>query len=154
MKRGGNAKVGANGYIWFFGTPLLRYFHRAASRGGAVVAEVLGGAFEGALISDFYAAYNTYSGPHQRCWADLLRDVRDLRVAHPDDVGVATWPDALHALYQEATRQAALARPEAAPRATPWSANWPRCVGRFGRSTAPRPRQPAAAASTRSSTSC
>ncbi len=102
---------GANGYVWFFGTPELRYFHRAASRGGAVVAEVLGEAFEGALVSDFYAAYNTYVGPHQRCWAHLLRDVHDLRVAHPDDVGVAAWADAVHAFYQEATRQAGLDRP-------------------------------------------
>ena len=105
---------GANGYVWFFGTPDLRYFHRDASRGGAVVAEVLGDAFAGALVSDFYAGYNTYSGPHQRCWAHLLRDVHDLRLAHPDDSGVAAWAAALHALYQEAKRQAATAQPDAA----------------------------------------
>ena len=102
---------GANGYVWFFGTPTLRYFRRESSRGGAVVAEALGDAFAGALVSDCYAAYNTYIGPHQRCWAHLLRDVHDLRLAHPGDADVAAWADALHALYREAKRQAALDRP-------------------------------------------
>ena len=112
---------GANGYAWFFGTPDLRYFHYAASRGGAVVAEVLGAGFEGTLVSDFYAAYNRYVGPHQRCWAHLLRDVHDLRLAHPGDAEVAAWADALHALYLEAKRQAALDRPAAA-RLAAWDA--------------------------------
>ena len=105
---------GANGYVWFFGTPDLRYFHRDGSRSGAVVREVLGADFDGTLVSDFYAAYNTHEGPHQRCWAHLLRDVHDLRVAHPGDDGVATWADGLHALYREAVRLAALDQPEAA----------------------------------------
>lgn len=105
---------GANGYVWFFGTPELRYFHRDASRGGAVVREVLGADFDGTLVSDFYAAYNTHAGVHQRCWAHLLRDVHDLRVAHPGDDGVATWADGLHALYREAVRLAACDQPEAA----------------------------------------
>ncbi len=108
---------GQNGYVWFFGTPEHRYFHYDASRGGAVVGEVLGEDFAGTLVSDFYAGYNTYVGPHQRCWAHLLRDVHDLRAAHPGDAGVAAWADALHALFHEAKRQAALALPAAARRA-------------------------------------
>lgn len=104
---------GANGYVWCCGTPERRSCHRDASRGGAVVAEVLGETFEGALVSDCYAAYNRYIGPHQRCWAHLLRDVHDLRVAHPDDARVAAWADALHTFYQEATRQAGRDQPEA-----------------------------------------
>ena len=105
---------GANGYVWFFGAPTLRYFHRDASRGGAVVAEVLGDAFAGTLVSDFYAGYNRYVGPHQRCWAHLLRDAHDLRLAHPGDPAVAAWAEGLHALFHEAKRQAALDQPEAA----------------------------------------
>lgn len=108
---------GANGYAWFFGTREHRYFHYAASRGSAVVREVLGDGFEGVLVSDFYAAYNAHIGPHQRCWAHLLRDAHDLRLAHPGDAGVAAWADALHALYVEAKRQAARDLDEAARRA-------------------------------------
>ena len=112
---------GANGYAWFFGTPEHRYFHYAASRGGAVVAEVLGEGFAGTLVSDFYAGYNRYIGPHQRCWAHLLRDVHDLRLAHPGDADLAAWADALHALFLEAKRQAARDQPAAARRAA-WDA--------------------------------
>jgi transposase len=105
---------GANGYAWFFGTPEHRYFHRAASRGSAVVREVLGDGFDGVLVSDFYAAYNVHEGAHQRCWAHLLRDAHDLRAAHPADADVAAWADGLHALYLEATRQATVDLGEAA----------------------------------------
>jgi hypothetical protein len=107
---------GAHGYAWFFGGPTLRYFRHDAGRGGAVVAEVLGEAFAGTLVSDFYAGYNRYIGPHQRCWAHLLRDVHDLRAAHPGDAGVAAWADSLHALYHEAKREAARDLDEAARR--------------------------------------
>ena len=105
---------GANGDVWCFGTPDRRYFHRDASRGGAVVREVLGADFDGTLVSDCYAAYNTHEGVHQRCWAHLLREVHDLRVAHPGDDGVATWADGLQARYREAVRLAACDQPAAA----------------------------------------
>jgi hypothetical protein len=112
---------GANGDAWCFGTPTHRYFHRAASRGSAVVREVLGDAFDGALVSDFYAAYNAHEGAHQRCWAHLLRAAHDLRAAHPADADVAAWADGLHARYPAATRQAAAALGEAA-RLAAWGA--------------------------------
>jgi transposase len=104
---------GANGYVWFFGTPELRYFHRDASRGGAVVREVLGEDFGGVLVSDFYAAYTHYEGRHQYCWAHLLRDVHDLVTAHPRDGGVRGWAEAVHALF---TRARGLADPDPAAR--------------------------------------
>ena len=51
----------------------LLYKH---SRGSKVVREILGidgENFEGVLTTDFYAAYNEYSGFHQRCWVHYLR---------------------------------------------------------------------------------
>jgi hypothetical protein len=98
---------GAAGYVWFFGTPTRRYFHYDHSRAGAVVQEVLGAGYEGTLVSDFYAAYNGYHGPHQRCWVHLLRDIHDLRVAHPGDADLAVWADAVHTLYLAAKQLAA-----------------------------------------------
>ena len=98
---------GVAGDVWVFTTPTLRYFHYDHSRAGAVVEEVLGAVYEGTLVSDFYAAYNIHDGPHQRCWPHLLRDIHDLRVAHPDDAEVAAWADAVHALYLEAKQVAA-----------------------------------------------
>ena len=65
-----------------FSTPTERYFlHRDPGKG--VVDKVLGEAFSGVLVSNFYTAYNHYPSPKQRCWAQLLRDVRDLEALHP-----------------------------------------------------------------------
>ena len=93
---------GHNGYVWTFSTPTLRYFLRRG-RGKAVVDEVLGEEFAGALVSDFYAAYHHYDGPKQRCWSHLLRDIHDLRTLYPDDAPLARWADAVHQLYRQAT---------------------------------------------------
>lgn len=93
---------GVNGYIWTFSTPALRYFHYAQSRASAEVTTVLGEAYAGTLVSDFYGAYNIHAGSHQRCWVHLLRDIQDLRDRHPDDADLATWAEAVHELYTEA----------------------------------------------------
>src|SRR5438445_4120898 len=73
---------GVNGYLWSFSTERERYFVRGG-RNKEVVDEVLGPDFAGVLVSDFYAAYDHYDGPHQRCWAHLLRDIHDLTDKHP-----------------------------------------------------------------------
>lgn len=75
---------GRNGYIWSFNTPAIRYFCYRKSRGSQVVTEVLGKEFEGVLVTDFYSSYNIHDGFHQRCWAHLLRDVKDLAKWFPD----------------------------------------------------------------------
>ena len=89
---------GTNGYVWTFSTPEARYFVRRG-RQKAVVDEVLGEAFDGVLVSDFYAAYNHYAGLHQRCWAHLLRDIHTLRQLYPDDCGLARWATAVQTLF-------------------------------------------------------
>lgn len=109
-------EAGQNGYIWTLATDgpdAVRYFHRDPSRGGAVLAGLLGERYRGCVVSDFYAAYSAHHGKHQRCWVHLLRDLHDLREAHPDDAAVATWCRAVRALYDRA--QASLRRPRRAP---------------------------------------
>jgi transposase len=108
---------GRPGYAWTFSTPTLRLFHYDHSRAGAVVQEVLGPVYEGVLVSDFYAGYNGHDGPHQRCWPHLLRDIHDLRTAHPDDAGVQTWAEEIHNVYG-AARQVAAGEADLAARAT------------------------------------
>jgi transposase len=98
---------GQPGYIWTFSTPTLRYFRYAHSRAGAVVQQILGEVYDGTLVSDFYAGYHVHDGPHQRCWAHLLRDIHDLRVAHADAAALAAWAEAVHDLYLEAKQVAA-----------------------------------------------
>jgi len=59
---------GQHGTVWTFSTPTIRYFHHALSRSGDVAAAVLDEAtFTGTLVTDFYAAYDRFAGPHQRC---------------------------------------------------------------------------------------
>jgi transposase len=94
---------GQHGYIWTFTTPTLRYFHRDPSRGGHVPDGVLGARFPGALVTDFYAAYDHLPGLHQRCWAHLWRDVEDLEGQYPDDQALAAWIAQLGAIWKKAT---------------------------------------------------
>ena len=92
---------GANGFVWTFSTPTERYFLRRG-RNKEVVDEVLDASFSGVVVSDFYAAYNHYPGPKQRCWAHLLRDIHDLRVVYPADARLTRWAGSIHKIYAEA----------------------------------------------------
>ncbi len=94
---------GVNGYVWTFCTPTTRYFVRG-SRAGKMVEDVLGKEFAGVLVSDFYAGYASYVGVKQKCWAHLLRDVHDLRVAHADDGNVQAWAAGVHDVYLRAVQ--------------------------------------------------
>ncbi len=98
---------GTNGYLWSFSTERERYFLRGR-RTKEVVDEVLGPAFGGVLVTDFYAAYDHYDGPHQRCWAHLLRDIHALGAQHPADAALAAWADDVHTVYERARRVADL----------------------------------------------
>jgi transposase len=92
---------GRNGYVWTFSTPTLRSFVRG-TREKAMLETAVGETFAGVLVSDFYAAYTTYAGRHQYCWAHLLRDIHELAVEHPRDAGVRGWADAVQDLLARA----------------------------------------------------
>jgi hypothetical protein len=94
---------GKNGYLWSFSTPTARYFVRGG-RNKEVVDEVLGPSFAGVLVTDFYAAYDHYDGPHQRCWAHLLRDIHVLGERHPAAPVLHAWADQVQAVYDRARR--------------------------------------------------
>jgi transposase len=94
---------GLNGYLWSFSTERERYFVHGR-RTKEVVDAVLGPDFGGVLVSDFYAAYDHYAGPHQRCWAHLLRDIHDLTDKQPKDAVLQTWATEVHGVYEQACR--------------------------------------------------
>jgi hypothetical protein len=104
---------GHNGYVWTFSTDRERYFV-SGSRSKQMVDAVLGPDYCGVLLSDFYAAYDHYPGPHQRCWAHLWREIRTLSKLYPDDASLAQWVDAVHTVYAEAKAEAAAAVARAA----------------------------------------
>lgn len=91
---------GVNGYIWSFSTPEVRYLLRDKSRSSRLVTETLGDEFSGVLVSDFYGAYNAYSGVKQRCWVHLLRDMKKLVEKHPNDESVKRWAGEVKLLYE------------------------------------------------------
>jgi len=86
----GRRENGNNGYVWTYSTPTGRYFLRAG-RDRGVVERTLAGSFHGVLCCDFYASYNCYPGPIQRCWVHLLRDIHELVAKHPHNAILVGW---------------------------------------------------------------
>lgn len=72
---------GRNFWLWAFTDPTFTLYHVDASRGGKVALKLLGDAFDGTVICDFYGGYDRLSGPKQRCLAHLMREVKDLSEA-------------------------------------------------------------------------
>ena len=69
--------TGVNHWLWAFVTDRLAYYRIDRSRGAGVPKDVLGEAYRGVVVSDFYSAYNRLQGPQQKCWVHLLRELRD-----------------------------------------------------------------------------
>jgi hypothetical protein len=105
---------GHNGYVWCLATggeQPIRYYEYDRSRGGHVVRRLLGEVFKGHLVSDFYGAYNVYSGPHQRCWVHLLRDLKHLQEEYQAEAEVVVWALAVRYQYRDARAARHIADP-------------------------------------------
>src|SRR5579871_4043533 len=77
---------GRNGQLWTLTNADHTLYHVDPSRGGKVIAELLGKAFgaEGqTLVSDFYGVYDQFDAPMQKCLAHVLRELRDLVAKRP-----------------------------------------------------------------------
>lgn len=97
---------GVNGYIWSFSGPDVRYYTYRHSRGSVVAKEVLSDKFTGTLVTDFYAAYNFYDGPKQRCWVHMRRALKELVEKNPDLPELASWKSAVVDIYDRAKESA------------------------------------------------
>lgn len=109
MDETGWREDGQNGYIWCLVTEApqaVRYYEYHRSRSGEVAKGMLG-RFSGHLVTDFYSAYNQYSGDHQRCWVHLLRDLQALQETHESDGEVVAWASGVKRLYHYAKEQLA-----------------------------------------------
>jgi transposase len=70
---------GSRHWVWVFCNACLAVFVISKSRGCAVLEDVLGKNFLGALTSDFFSAYVKYASPKQQfCLAHLIRDMKFL----------------------------------------------------------------------------
>lgn len=68
---------GKNGQLWTVTNPTHTLYHVDKSRGGKVIQELLGKAFGGTLVSDFYSAYLKMDCKKQKCLAHLLRELKE-----------------------------------------------------------------------------
>lgn len=96
---------GANGYLWMMRSADAVYFRRDAHRSKDACDKILGDAFGGTLVTDFYAAYDHIPCPHQRCWTHLWRDITKLEQQYPEDRKVQAWISGMRTLYRAATKE-------------------------------------------------
>jgi transposase-like protein len=68
---------GKNFWLWAFTDPTFTLYHVDESRGGKVPLKLLGKAFGGTVIADFYGAYDQLNGNKQRCLTHLMREVKE-----------------------------------------------------------------------------
>ena len=74
---------GKNGWLWAVTTPTQTLYAIDKSRGGAVIRQLLGKAFGGTLVSDFYSAYSTMDCKKQKCLVHLLRELAETAEKSP-----------------------------------------------------------------------
>ena len=74
---------GKNFWLWAFTDATFTLYHVDASRGGKVPLELLGKAFGGTVVADFYSAYDQLNANKQRCLTHLMREVKDTAEKSP-----------------------------------------------------------------------
>ncbi len=74
---------GQNHWLWVFVNELVALYVISHSRGSKVPKALLGGDFQGVVISDFYSAYSPLDMEKAKCWVHLLRDSHDLTKGEP-----------------------------------------------------------------------
>jgi hypothetical protein len=68
---------GRNGYLWTLTNPSHTLYHVNKSRAGKVIRKLLGKAFGGTLVTDFFRAYDAMDCKKQKCLAHLLRELSE-----------------------------------------------------------------------------
>ena len=77
--------VGKSAVVWVLASMEEVAFLYAESREGTMVRDILGG-FNGVLVSDFYAVYDAFDCPQQKCLIHLIRDLNDDMHRYPFDM--------------------------------------------------------------------
>jgi predicted RecB family nuclease len=75
---------GETAYVWVFTTFREVVYFYAETREGSLVQSALDG-FNGVLVSDFYAAYDSIPCAQQKCLLHLMRDLNDAVLDNPYD---------------------------------------------------------------------
>jgi transposase len=85
---------GRGGYLWGVTTPTQTLYHIDPSRGGKVIRQLLGEAFGGTLVSDFYSAYAAMDCKKQKCLTHLLREFKESAEQSPAFASGSFYPKA------------------------------------------------------------
>jgi transposase len=96
-RNGGNSE-----WLWSFSNDKVSVYVIVPSRGQKVVQDVLGDAYCGILVSDFYGGYNKIICRKQKCWTHLLRELHVLSEKHPDDREIAYFKVRLKRFFDRA----------------------------------------------------
>lgn len=87
---------GHNGYAWLFCTADTSIFRFRQTRAAIVAREVFDKMpLPGVLVVDRYNGYNKMPCSIQYCYAHLLRDVKDLEKAFPENAEITSFVEAL-----------------------------------------------------------
>lgn len=70
---------GKNNWLWTFTGENITVYVIRKSRGHKVAEEVLGKNFPGIITNDGHRAYNKIGTEHQRCWAHIIRESKELK---------------------------------------------------------------------------
>ena len=70
---------GENNWLWTFTGENITVYVIRKSRGHKVVEEVLGKNFPGIITNDGHSAYKKIGTEHQRCWAHIIRESKELK---------------------------------------------------------------------------
>lgn len=101
---------GETWWLWCFSTSDATCYQLDRSRGHPALEKFFTEAFDGILVSDFWAAYDAIGRYQQKCWPHLLRDLKAVQESSEND---ADWPNfyqRLRRVYGDAIRLVA-ARP-------------------------------------------
>jgi transposase len=91
---------GKNGWLWSFSNQDISVYAIDPSRSQGVVEEILGAVFGGVLCSDFYGAYHKIQSEKQKCWAHILRDLKNLREKDPSNLEIQYFASRLKNFFE------------------------------------------------------
>lgn len=81
---------GVDQYVWVFTTDKHVIFKLTKTREANIVHELLAN-YNGILVSDFYAGYDSVQCGQQKCWVHLIRNLNDDLLQSPFDTEFETF---------------------------------------------------------------
>ena len=103
--------IGGGHYVWVFTNLTTVAYVYAESRESTILDDLLNG-FNGVLVSDFYAAYDSVPCVQQKCLIHLMRDINEDLHKNPFDDDLKEIATRFGALLREIVETIDIVRPE------------------------------------------